>query len=228
MSIEWLKWAFEQEVEPGAKLVLLTLSNLANPINPCDRVLLDIIPDDLKGSIGALGWAWPSQDYLQKRCGMAERTIRNHLSKLEEIGLVVAFERRRPDGRKSSDGYLLITSPAVFAADTSPAKNDTTSPAKSAGTYEDTQGLIPESGLTPLVSSVNKPPLPPFSIARLLKTPDWEKVQRAAQTNQGWSLSCDYLALQYDEWINRKGITPSHPLDHFLDFIVSHKRRNKL
>lgn len=228
MSVEWLKWAFEQEIESGAKFVLVSICNYANPINPCDRALMDMIPDALKGHVGALGFAWPSQEHLQKITCMGERTVRRHIDNLESRDLILSFQRRRPDGRKSSDGYLLITSPAILAAESSPAKLTKTSPAKLAGTYEDTQGLIHKSELHSLITSVNKTPLPPFSVASRLSPEERAKAEAAMVTQAGWSLSFGYMAGQYDDWVNRKGISPRNVGQHFIDFIHAHKGRNKL
>jgi hypothetical protein len=237
MSVEWLTWAYKQRVgDSGAKAVLVALCNYANPINPCDWQLMGFIPDALKNHLGDLGFAWPSQELLATMLEMGERTVRRHICTLEERDLILGFERRRPDGRKSSQGYLLITSPANFDQtspanfdQTSPANFDQTSPANLAATYEDTQGLIQKEGvITPTAPSVNKTPLPPFRVSDHLRDADWPVVYAAIRGRNGQSLSVEYFMREYDAWISGKGIEPRYALNHFLDFIQRHKERNKL
>lgn len=230
MSVEWLTWAYQQRVgDAGAKSVLIALCNYANPINPCDKSLISIIPDALKGHIGKLGFCWPSQALLAQMTEMTDRTIRKHVSTLEEREFIVSFERRRPDGRKSSTGYLLITSPEIISGGTSPEDFDTTSPEESSGTYEDTQGLIQKEGIiTPTCITEKKLPLPLFRVSAHLRDHDWAAVAAACVCKDGTALSRDYFVRQYDAWCDQKGLTPRYVLPHFLNFIHRHKERNKL
>jgi hypothetical protein len=87
VSVHVSSWAWRQEVgDLGAKLVLLKLSDSAN--------------DD--------GVAWPSRATLMRETECSdEGTIKRRLSKLRELGLLIAVEWYDPTGRQTSSMYLL-------------------------------------------------------------------------------------------------------------------------
>lgn len=101
MSFAALNWAWNAETgSPGRKLVLIGLAQFANEENE----------------------AWPSQQTIAKRTEQSERTVREHLSWLEENGFISSEKRTKPDGKKTSDLYVLnieshrqISPPANFA-----------------------------------------------------------------------------------------------------------------
>lgn len=102
MSIEALKWAFEQEdVAPGPRFVLVALANRADEE----------------------GIAFPSIKWIKKKTGLPERNIRMYIDGLCEIGKLMKTERRRDDGGRSSNEYrlailqpgLALTPPAATA-----------------------------------------------------------------------------------------------------------------
>jgi DNA-binding transcriptional ArsR family regulator len=87
MSVQAMTWAFEQDVEPNAKLVLLALANRTNH---------------------ETGVCYPGQALLGRECSMSDRTIRRHLNTLEERGLIERRARMLPEGRgRTSDEYRL-------------------------------------------------------------------------------------------------------------------------
>lgn len=82
-----MTWAFEQQVEPHAKLVLLALANRTNQ---------------------ETGLCFPGQELLGQECSMSARTIRRHLKTLEAAGLVRRRPRMLGEGRgRTSDEYRL-------------------------------------------------------------------------------------------------------------------------
>lgn len=82
-----MTWAFEQQVEPNAKLVLLALANRTNH---------------------ETGLCHPGQELLGRECSMSTRTIRRHLKSLEDVGLLRRRPRMLGEGRgRTSDEYRL-------------------------------------------------------------------------------------------------------------------------
>ena len=82
-----MTWAFEQDIEPHAKLVLLALANRANH---------------------ETGVCHPGQQLIGRECSMSDRTVRRHLKRLEDAGLVTRRARMLPEGRgRTSDEYRL-------------------------------------------------------------------------------------------------------------------------
>ena len=82
-----MTWAFEQDVDPNAKLVLLAIANRSNH---------------------ETGLCFPGQQLLGRECSMSERTIRRHLKTLEAAGLVRRRPRMLGEGRgRTSDEYRL-------------------------------------------------------------------------------------------------------------------------
>jgi DNA-binding transcriptional ArsR family regulator len=82
-----MTWAFAQDVEPNAKLVLLALANRSNH---------------------ETGICYPGQTLLGEECSMSSRTVRRHLRSLEAKGLVRRRARMLPEGRgRTSDEYRL-------------------------------------------------------------------------------------------------------------------------
>jgi hypothetical protein len=88
MSIEALKWAFEQEdVPPGPRFVLVALANRANEEG---------------------GDCYPSIAWIKRKTGFSDSTIRDYLNALEvQFQKLSKSERRRDDGGKSSNEYQL-------------------------------------------------------------------------------------------------------------------------
>lgn len=91
MSVKALSWAFDMPInDPLAKLVLLAVANNHNE---------------------AHGIAWPSVAHLCHVTGASERTVRNKLAKLEQVG---AIRRKYRTGR-STQYHLLFATPAPAA-----------------------------------------------------------------------------------------------------------------
>ena len=87
MSVNLMAWAFGQQVDPPAKLVLLALADHAN---------------------GQTGLCIPGQKLLAEQCSMSVRTVQRHLQTLEARGLIRRETRMRGQGRgRTSDRYYL-------------------------------------------------------------------------------------------------------------------------
>lgn len=87
MSVWATKWAYEQAVEAaGAKFVLVALAHFADEE----------------------GYCYPSQETLALMTAQTDRTVRSHLARLEEGGLIKRGHRYTKSGERTSDGYNLI------------------------------------------------------------------------------------------------------------------------
>ena len=86
MSIKVMTWAWEQELPPLTKLILMAIADHA---------------DDS-------GYAWPGYRGIAKKCGASYRTIQRHVHSLEEQGILKVEPRQRPDGSSSSNGYTVV------------------------------------------------------------------------------------------------------------------------
>jgi len=80
-----MTWAFEQDVPPALKVILLALGDWAD----------------------GDGVAFPGQKSLSKKTSIPERTLRRHLDELEERGLIARRRRTAPSGQRTSDEYKL-------------------------------------------------------------------------------------------------------------------------
>jgi len=86
MSIHAVSWALKQPVKPAsAKLALIAIGNYAD----------------------AYGRCWPSQQTLAADTNLTERSIRTAIATLEKLGLLKRVTRRRKDGSRASDRFLI-------------------------------------------------------------------------------------------------------------------------
>ena len=86
MSIKHILQAFEAKVGNSArKLVLIKLADNAN-----DQ-----------------GFCWPSHQYIADQCEISKRSVINHISALEEMGLVTVKKRKKESGGNHSNYYYL-------------------------------------------------------------------------------------------------------------------------
>ena len=94
-----MTWAWEQNLDPSDKLVLLALANRSNH---------------------ETGVCYPGQKLLAKECSMSDRSVRRHLKNLEDLGLIERRARMRPEGRgRTSDEYRI----AYFQGDNLSARS---------------------------------------------------------------------------------------------------------
>ena len=91
MSIKVMTWAWEQELPPLTKLVLMAIAD------HCD--------DE--------GYAWPGIKGISKKCGVAHRTVQRQVEELQAKGILKVEARQRPDGSSSSNGYTVVLNQGV-------------------------------------------------------------------------------------------------------------------
>lgn len=88
-----ITWAYQQDIESGAKSVLLALAYHA----------------DLQG------FCFPSQKRLARMLGRDHtRSIRTHLAQLEELGVIRVIPRTRDDGSTTTNMYQLLAPAEVL------------------------------------------------------------------------------------------------------------------
>lgn len=85
MGVRALAWAFRSQRPPFERLVLLALADFADDEGAC----------------------WPGVGTLMERTGMSRRGVQEALARLEADGLVAMRERRVPNGRQTSNVYVL-------------------------------------------------------------------------------------------------------------------------
>lgn len=94
-----MTWAFEQELPPDLKIVLLALADYADPEGVC----------------------FPGQKTIAKKCSMGERTLRDKVAKLVELGYVERRQRRGEGGYRTTDEYRLLPAGAAGRPSNLPA-----------------------------------------------------------------------------------------------------------
>lgn len=88
MSLRAIGWAWEQDLQPTAKLVLLALAECVHGRDDGDS-------------------CYPGQRRLAEMCGVSDRQIRNVLRELEERGLIETLPRPGSGGGRRSNVYRL-------------------------------------------------------------------------------------------------------------------------
>lgn len=83
-----MTWAFDLDLPPNEKLVLLAIADHVTPEGVC----------------------WPSQERIAKRASMSVRTVRTVIQKLEERGLLERSRRMHDEGvgGRATDVYRLV------------------------------------------------------------------------------------------------------------------------
>jgi DNA-binding transcriptional ArsR family regulator len=85
MSFKAMLWAWEQELNPSAKLVLMSLANYTNKEHQC----------------------WPGIKLISEEAGVEPRTVRKWIAHLESAGLITRQPQTREDGSRKSNLYQL-------------------------------------------------------------------------------------------------------------------------
>jgi DNA-binding transcriptional ArsR family regulator len=131
MSVKLLSWVLEEVPQKHPTL------------DPTARLILLILADHFNDQEGA---AWPSHGRVAKMAGVTEETVRRHLRKMEEMGLVSSKPR---DGR--SNLYVIPPTPmsGVQEAPSTPAR----------GTPLMGEGVppTPARGVSPIYSTLTEP-----------------------------------------------------------------------
>ncbi len=84
MSVRAMTWAWEQDLKPGAKLVLVALADHSDNDGVC----------------------WPGQAHIAEKCGLSRQTVSQQLDQLEAAGLLHS-ETIREHGKVAGKRYFL-------------------------------------------------------------------------------------------------------------------------
>ena len=99
MSITAIGWAYQQQLPPGPKFVLVSLANYASEDGVC----------------------WPSIGTIARMTGSSSRSVHRSLAKLEAAGLIRRRARwRGADRGQTSNLYDLVGFTDAFASSTPP------------------------------------------------------------------------------------------------------------
>lgn len=85
MSVKALTWAFDQDLKPTPKIILLALADYANDSGEC----------------------WPGINSLCEKAGVTRSTLKRNLQILENDSVIVRLERKRDNGSQTSNRYFL-------------------------------------------------------------------------------------------------------------------------
>lgn len=85
MSVKALNWAFQQQLKPNLKAVLVAIADNCN--------------DE--------GLAWPSRKYLAEKTCLSPSSIKRNLNELIEQGYITVQARHRENGSQRSNNYYL-------------------------------------------------------------------------------------------------------------------------
>lgn len=88
MSIQALKWAFDQRIPTIPKFVLVVLGDYADERHSC----------------------FPGQKHIAETVGASESSVRRALKTLEDEGYIQRERRTRDNGSRTSDRYVLAVS----------------------------------------------------------------------------------------------------------------------
>lgn len=86
MSMDAMKWAWDQKLPPARKVVLLYLADSHN---------------------GSTRRCFPAVRRICGHSGLSDGYVREQLTFLEQAGLITRIPRKRPDGSRTSNEYIL-------------------------------------------------------------------------------------------------------------------------
>ena len=139
----------------------------AQPIKMSDgKCVLIALADCLNSETGA---CFPSQKTLAFEIGTTERTISEHLSRLEKAGYIKRFQRHRPNGTRTSDRYHLMMDVIAEQEEAKDQAEDFSSNQLSQSLPEVSSGSPPEDFAQPPEDFVRPPEdsaQPPEDFAR--------------------------------------------------------------
>jgi len=147
-----MTWAWEQELPPLTKLVLMAIAD------HCD--------DE--------GYAWPGIKGISKKCGVAHRTVQRQVEELQAKGILKVEARQRPDGSSSSNGYTVVLNGTIRyegVSESHPPMSES-----HPGVTEVTS--LGDSGDTPLTviePSCETTTTKPLTLLELFNEPEWLK-----------------------------------------------------
>ena len=74
-------------------------------LKPAAKIVLYWLADHHNGETGA---CFPSHKRLAEVCEMTDRSIRNQIDILKQMGLIEVIDRKRPNGSQTSNAYCLM------------------------------------------------------------------------------------------------------------------------
>lgn len=80
-----MNWAWEQQLPPNGKIVLMALADIADDTGDC----------------------WPKVSTIAHKCCISERTVQRVFKEFEGTGLIMVTPRFTAEGRQTSNGYRL-------------------------------------------------------------------------------------------------------------------------
>jgi len=159
MSIKVMTWAWEQELPPLTKLVLMAIAD------HCD--------DE--------GYAWPGIRGIAKKCGVSHSTVQRHVQSLEEQGILNVEPRQRPDGSSSSNGYTVVlngTTREQGVAERHPPMSESYP-----GVSEELPlGIRPDTPLTVIEPSCETTTTEPLTLLEVFDDPEWLRTLAEVET----------------------------------------------
>lgn len=87
-----MAFAWEADLKPGAKLVLLAIADHADGSGTC----------------------WPGQEHIAEKCGMNRSTVNQHINELIKDEFLFAEKRRGTGGRQATTMYRINIKTAVL------------------------------------------------------------------------------------------------------------------
>lgn len=85
MSVKAMTWAWEQDLKPGPKFVLVALADHSDGQGIC----------------------WPGHELIAEKCGLSRQTVLEHVAMLERDGYVISEHSRDGRGRHAKARYFL-------------------------------------------------------------------------------------------------------------------------
>lgn len=85
MSVKAMTWAWDQELKPGPKFVLVALADHSDGAGIC----------------------WPGHELVAKKCGLSRQTVVEHIAHLEKEAYLRAERTRDAKGREGKARYFL-------------------------------------------------------------------------------------------------------------------------
>ena len=73
-------------------------------LKPATKIVLYWLSDHHNSETGE---CFPSHKRLAELCEMTDRSVRNHLEELQNLGLIKIVERKRDNGSQTSNSYEL-------------------------------------------------------------------------------------------------------------------------
>lgn len=164
-----MNWAWEQALPPTSKLILMALADAASDEGIC----------------------WPGIKTVARKCNVSARTVQRTIKVFVTTGVLMVEERRRPDGRQTSNSYMLAL--PQYPDKLSPPELRPHGGGDNGGAGRVTQlshagGDPAMSPQEPLLEHINKPPLPQNGLGpgasiifpRKLTVPERESILRIA------------------------------------------------